>query len=236
MAMIKANNSGCSLFLRIILAVMNFIIFAIGVTLIACAAVFKYSHIVKTVMKTDALSEFIKINAIDGCVIALLVIGCLSVVLSFIGFIAAATLNRVFLGIYEFLLIIILLAHAGIAIALIVRSTQLKNRIKSEFIIVVQKLRSDQTETAEKLRIFSLMKEISKTFTCCGIKGPDDFGENASMGCVDISVKNGCGVELINFFESKIYSLLIPSIIVLFFELITVVIVPVLFYRVSREI
>lgn len=84
--------------MRIMLALANVIILAIGITLIACSAVFKWSNIVLTVMKSQALSEFIDITAIDGVVITLLVIGCLSVVLSLIGFIAAATLNRVFLG------------------------------------------------------------------------------------------------------------------------------------------
>lgn len=87
---------GC--FLRIFLGVVNLLVLAIGIALIICTSVFKWSNVLTSIRDSPALGTIIDLTAVDSVVIALLVIGCVLVVVSLVGFLATATLNRVLLG------------------------------------------------------------------------------------------------------------------------------------------
>lgn len=155
---------------------------------------------------------------------------------------------------------IIFLGHLGVFIALLVLSPRLEDNVNAKFNDLAEQLSGNLTSTVVQINdILKLTTDLSSTFTCCGrllltcfcilkqkndfdiysqgIRGPSDFQSPDLLlrGCKDSSVQVGCATKIIDFLKIQgVYVLVIPSSIILFFELITILFVPYLFYKVSQ--
>jgi len=161
----------CGCLLRILLGLINLLILGIGIALVVLGSLFKWSNVFDFIKKFEGLENFISVNTLDTTVIVIIVIGAVLTVVALVGFIATATLNRLFLGLYELFLIVIFLANLGALIALLVLRPKFEETIKTEFDKVVDKIINASSYGIESNQLdiaYKALKAISQTFQCCG--------------------------------------------------------------------
>ena len=227
----------CGSLLRFILGLINVLFLLIGIALVVCTSILKWANISKF-KEISGLDKLINLTSIDAVAITLLCIGGFIILLSFIGLIGITCSNRGFLIVYEIVIVILFMAHLGALIALLVMSSKIETEFRKALNDTIITINNPTTSASELKTKCEIMKGLSNLFTCCGANGPQDFANTANIAncCQDASVKNGCADTSVDAIKKySIYLLVIPTSVILFIELISIISVPFLIGQISNN-
>jgi hypothetical protein len=211
----------------------------IGIALVATTSVLKWANIGK-LKEISGLQNILDLTSIDAITIALICIGAFIILISFIGLMGVCCSNRVFLVIYEIIVIILFLSHLAALITLLVMSKTVENEYRKALNQTVADINSPSTSVPDRELKCSIMANLSGIFQCCGANNQNDFANSslsskccrpeyvAAKGCADLSV------DAIK--KYSIYLLIIPTAVILFIELISIIGVPFLIASISRKL
>lgn len=222
-----SDNGCCSSLARFFLFLINGLFLLMGLVLFILAAVLKWTDWIEgfSIKELDSLTTFGAINTVP---IVVMVIAGFMIVLSAIGIIAALSLNKCFLFIYEVLLILIFLVH-GVSLLVLVFT---KDTIEKEYL---NYLNITAPKISKENRECDLFKALSLSFDCCGAEyGYNSFYNRtvANDCCAANRTDIGCGKLSIEFIESHATNLvIIPSGAILVVELFAIIAIPVLMSR-----
>jgi hypothetical protein len=136
---------------------------------------------------------------------------------------------------YEIITVILFMAHVGALIALLVMTPKIEQQYRVTLNTTIADINTpkDQNDAATKCK---LMYGLSEFFTCCGAQGPSDFLDKPSKCCKDSTQTQGCADASIDWIKKySTYLLIIPTAVILFIELISIVGVPFMIGRISND-
>lgn len=222
----------CGNMIRLSLFLINLIFFILGLTVFIAAAVLRWGD--NTFSKfTDIpyFDEIIKVGSLGTVSIALMVIGAIILVLSFIGILGVKFLNKFFLVVYEVIVGLIFLTHGISLLVLLFSSETIEDNYRKTLNTTMEHINSNDEKFEQNCE---LMKGLSSVFHCCGDKGFNDFRNTTiaeeccepnantkelyTIGCTDKSIES--------IKDNAVNLLIIPSAIILVIELFALVMVP----------
>ena len=227
----------CGSLFRFLLGLINVLFLLIGIALVVTTSVLKWSNISK-LNEIQGLDTVLNLTSIDAVTIALLCIGGFIIFLSFIGLVGVCCSNRCFLIMYETITLIIFMAHVGALIALLVMTPKIEQQYRTTLnstITAINTLPADSNDFKTKC---VLMQSLSKFFGCCGANGPTDFtnADNQKNCCQSPVQTGGCADKSVDWIKKySTYLLIIPTAVIFFIELVSIVGVPFMIARISRE-
>lgn len=230
------ENSGfCGSIVRVLLTIINIILFAIGATIFVIAAILQWDDGLIIGKIDKELKDIIDITAFEELSVALLILGGAIMLVSVVGLIGACCASKFFLIIYEIVLIVLFIAHIVIVIIVVVEAPKIKDEYKkqlNESVVAVNNAEPSQYD--EKCKS---LKALSEIFDCCGYKDASDFRDPAARDkCCKSQQNDGCADKVIKTFEDDAVNILvIPNAVVLAIELIFIIGVPFLIGRLSKK-
>ncbi len=169
-----------------------------------------------------------KIYSLNKIYVSLSCLMGFSVILSSIGIVSVYKYNTQILIIYEILSLIFFLIHLSLIIFLCINWPKLDvefRRVLNETVTEIINTSNDSN--------CNQMRKLSYSYTCCGLKGPRDFlDKNKRIKCcatnqsdAKMRQKRGCGDEAsLNDIKKFLCDfIVVPNIIVLFVEIISIV-------------
>jgi hypothetical protein len=232
--------NACETILRIILAIYKTLLGLIGATLAVTTSLIKWSNITQLKKYNEIGSILNLVLIIDTIIYTLLGLGCILMILAVIGLVGICLTNRGFLLVYEFILAIIFLAHLASLILLIAISgfieQQYRTHLNAQLTVVNTNAYGDMYAKC------AFMRGLSSYFNCCGlstINGPQDFTSSVTRVscCADWTRTQGCAQPAVDWLKSNaIYFLIIPTSVILFVEVSTLICVPLLVFRVNKRL
>ncbi|KAH8849391.1 23 kDa integral membrane protein isoform 1 [Schistosoma japonicum] len=106
--------------------------------------------------------------------IAIIVVGVVILIVSFLGCCGAIKENVCMLYMYAFFLIVLLIAELVAAIVAVVYKDKIDDEINTLMTGALENPNEEITATMDK---------IQTSFHCCGVKGPDDYKGNVPASC-----------------------------------------------------
>jgi len=230
----------CETALSIILAIVKTLLGLIGATLTLTTSLIKWSNITQLRKYNEIGSILNLVLIMDSIIYTLLGLGCILMILAVMGLVGVCLTNRVFLLVYESLLTIVFLAHLASLILLIAISgfieQQYRANLNAQLAVVNTNANGDMYAKC------TFMRALSSYFSCCGLSqqnGPQDFASSVTRVtcCTDWTRTQGCAQPAVDWLRSNaIYFLIIPTSVILFVELLTLVCVPLLVFRVNKRL
>jgi len=220
----------CGNMIRLTLFLINLVFFILGLVVFIAAAVLRWGD--NTFSKfTDVpyFDEIIKVGSLGTVSIALMVIGAIILVLSFVGILGVKFLNKFFLIVYEVIVGIMFLTHGISLLVLLFSSDTIEEEYKKTLNSTMGHINSNDDKFTENCE---LMKGLSSIFHCCGNIDINDFknftiAEECCDQSGDKSYTVGCTDKSIQSIKDNAVNLLIiPSAIILVIELFALVMVP----------
>ena len=235
------NNGCCGSAIRFLLYLINGIFLIMGLVTFITAALLYWSDVLAE-LNLKELQEIVDIAKIDTIAVVLLVIGGFAIFLSLVGILGASCESRVFLVVYEILVVCMFLAH-GITLLVLVFSTDtIETLYKNKLNKTVANMDNSTNPTNFKVQCDALLA-LSKSFECCGgYDGPTDFkSANYSLACCgrnknDTTYQVGCASKSVDKLKSiSVSYIVIPSGCILAVELFAIVAVPFLIRRIGNK-
>jgi hypothetical protein len=227
----------CGTLFQIILVIINFIFFVIGVAIFAIAAVVKWSGLLKDV--TKELEDNIKNGTeyMEYLTIFFLVFGAVIIAISLTGMIGACCASRCFLIIYVLIISIIFVVHLGAFIAFLVFRSDFEKIVKdgiTSFTDEILKENAEQfsnqvpafeslseSQKDEIRQTCKVYREVVTFFKCC------DFNSTTYKTyeklCCESDAKGTCPNEIYSFINS--YLIILPNSVIIAFEFILIAVV-----------
>ena len=140
----KSVNGCFANFIRVLIILLNICFLIIGIALVVLTCLLKWSNVFSSLFNAKDLQTAINLTAIDAVAIALIAIGAFAIVLSIIGLIGSICLNKVFLILYEIIIIILFLAHAAALIFLLVKAPSVEVALKEGLNTTVTNINNPQ--------------------------------------------------------------------------------------------
>merc|ERR1712122_187677 len=159
--------------IRLTLFLINLVFFILGLVVFIAAAVLRWGN--NTFSKfTDIpyFDDIIKVGSLGTVSIALMVIGAIILVLSFVGILGVKFLNKFFLIVYEVIVGIMFLAHGISLLVLLFSSGKIEDEYRKTLNSTMESINSNGNKYKENCE---LMKGLSGVFHCCGDIGINDF-------------------------------------------------------------
>ena len=239
----KFGMDCCKSIIQILLVILNVIFLIIGLAVFILAAILHWSSsTLLGVFDNEDINTFIDLSSVDIVAIVLIIIGAFIILLSIAGLIGACCSNRFFLVVYEIVIIVIFLAHLIVLIVGAVKIDVVEDFYRKTLNTTMQHLNDPNfQDQAEITSICAAYEFLSQTFTCCGDNGPDDFKLNSTFKtqcCYQetYTLNIGCGDKSWDTLKDGVVSfLIIPNAVILGFELIIIVIVPILIRRINKS-
>ncbi|CAH8490169.1 unnamed protein product [Schistosoma bovis] len=149
--------------------------------------------------------------------IAIIVVGVIILIVSFLGCCGAIKENVCMLYMYAFFLIILLIAELAAAIVAVVYKDKIDSEIDALMTGALDKPTPEITE---------FMDLIQSSFHCCGAKGPQDYAANIPASCRgEITVYHeGCVPVFGAFLKRNLVIVACVAFGVCFFQLLSIVI------------
>nr|AAA73525.1 integral membrane protein 23 [Schistosoma mansoni] len=149
--------------------------------------------------------------------IAIIVVGVIILIVSFLGCCGAIKENVCMLYMYAFFLVVLLIAELAAAIVAVVY----KDRIDSE----IDALMTGALDKPTK-EITEFMNLIQSSFHCCGAKGPNDYRGNVPASCKEenLTYTEGCVSVFGAFLKRNLVIVACVAFGVCFFQLLSIVI------------
>jgi hypothetical protein len=225
---------------RIVLSIVNVILFLVGAGMVIIGCMIKWGNeSFKSLHEIQDIKKYIDLASIDVVLIAIICIGSLLVILSCIGLIGVFCLNRGFLAIYEFIILVLFIVHLGGLIYLFVSAPQLENQFRKDLNKTIDDLNSNNISVELFNSKCFLLRNLSNIFECCGANGPEDFKSSGlrTKCCVKDTITKGCsGETLSKLRQNSIYYLVIPSAVILLVEIFAIITIPILIYQISLHL
>jgi hypothetical protein len=225
---------------RIVLSIVNIILFLIGAGLIVIGCLIKWSNeSLKSLHEINDIKKLIDLATIDIVLIVIICIGGLLVIISCIGLIGVCCLNRGFLFIYELIILVLFITHLGGLIYVLVSAPQLESQFRKDLNKTIDDLNSNNISADAFDSKCYLIRNLSNIFECCGANGPEDFKslELRTKCCVNDTTTKGCSDETMSKLKQySIYYLIIPSAVIFIVELFAIVTIPILIYQISLHL
>nr|ABS19430.1 multivalent antigen sj23-GAPDH [synthetic construct] len=149
--------------------------------------------------------------------IAIIVVGVVILIVSFLGCCGAIKENVCMLYMYAFFLIVLLIAELVAAIVAVVYKDKIDDEINTLMTGALENPNEEITATMDK---------IQTSFHCCGVKGPDDYKGNVPASCKEgqeVYVQ-GCLSVFSAFLKRNLIIVACVAFGVCFFQLLSIVI------------
>lgn len=227
----------CGTFISIILSIVNIVFLLLGIGLVVTVCVLRWGNVAK-INEIDGIQSYINLVSINVVVIVLICIGAFAIFLSFLGLAGICCSNRIFLVIHEIVVVILFLLHLAALIFVLATSSTVENELNKGIIKIVEDLNKTTANTNEYDRNTKLLYSISDVFSCCGARGRSDFRDTVTLekSCKPANYNTGCIPTVYTKLKDiSIYLLVIPSSVILFVELISIICVPFLIGQISRK-
>ncbi|CAH8823990.1 unnamed protein product [Trichobilharzia szidati] len=151
--------------------------------------------------------------------IAIIVVGVIILVVSFLGCCGAIKENVCMLYMYAFFLIVLLIAELAAAIVAVVY----KDKIDAEVDTLMTGALDQETE-----EIREFMDLVQSSFHCCGAKGPQDYAKKvippSCKGEGNVTYNEGCVVVFGSFLKRNLIIVACVAFGVCFFQLLSIII------------
>lgn len=236
--MAKLNLGFCAASIRFLIILLNSLLLTCGLVVFITAAVLKWTTFLNKFLTTPNIDLVIKTGSISSISTSLLIISGFVCLVSLIGLIGAKYSNKLFLIIYEVIIILLFLAHGISILVLVFSSSSIEKQFKSSFNSTIDDLITDAFKNSTDFdQKCNLTFAVSKIFKCCGYNGPSDFKETGlAEKCCDQSSKetSGCGQKVVDDIKKHAVTLLVvPSVIILCIELLGMIMIPFLIGRIK---
>jgi hypothetical protein len=219
----------CGSLFRFLLGLINILFLLIGIALVVTTSVLKWSNISK-LKEIKGLETVLDLTSIDAVTIALICIGGFIIFLSFIGLVGVCCSNRCFLIMYEIITLILFIAHVGALIALLVMTPKIEQQYRATLNSTIAAINAQPTDENK----CKLMLSLSNFFECCGANSPTEL--TSKICCKVPTPTQGCADASVDWIKKySTYLLIIPTAVILFVELVSIVGVPFMIGRISKE-
>ena len=151
---------------RSLILILNCVFFFMGATLLGVGIWSQCDKNFATLWNTLDVSKVIDARALNGAGILLIISGCCSIIVSFIGMYGAWHKDRCFLTTYCLLTSIVLLMEVASAAVFISYQNQAKEKMEMGLSKTVEKINTDNDLVAQRV-----MDTVQSVFHCCGCKG-----------------------------------------------------------------
>ena len=123
------------------------------------------------------------------------------------------------------------MAHVGALIALLVMTPKIEQQYRATLNSTIVAINAQPTDENK----CKLMLSLSNFFECCGAIGPTELVSKPTC-CKTPIPKQGCADASVDWIKKySTYLLIIPTAVILFVELVSIVGVPFMIGRISRE-
>ncbi|CAF0937120.1 unnamed protein product [Brachionus calyciflorus] len=186
--------------LRILLLIINFIFILLGLGLIITTCVLRWGNVINFSI-LDELKGIQNLNLVlNGLPAALIVYGCLVIVIGLIGFVGVWFSNKCLLILHECVVIIIFLVHLAGIIVVLVSWPNIELQFKKELNKTLDDINNNvdlfNLNFSDLLNLekqCNLLLDVSTKFDCCGIMSPTDFNFLIRLKCCKVPLPNqGC--------------------------------------------
>lgn len=177
---------------RIILVVLNLVFVLVSLALIAVGVIFKYfaSEILSILGSVDKVAGTLKTDLAIGDLdlkeianfpfladvgVALIVFGCVLLVIAFCACCGACCKSRVLLFVFIITMSVLVLSQAVVGGLFLAKSSPLHEKIKSE---LKDQMRDKYDPRATKDAFSFCINVMNYLLDCCGITGPADFNNS----------------------------------------------------------
>lgn len=231
------NTGCCGGIIRLLLSILNIIFLIIGIVIFVFASLVQWSNnfLREILEKSEELQVIIDLSGLSTINIILFCLGGFIIVLSFVGLIGACCASKVFLIIYEIIIVILFLAHLAVVITVAVMSSKVEDSYRKSLNSTLNDV-NIKNDTAK----CAAMRVLSEVFTCCGVYGPNDFtNEYSRQTCCRLDTPayyKGCADTAVKVLKDDgIYFVIIPNSVILAFEFLIILIVPFLISRIDKN-
>ena len=222
----------CSLPLRIIVFILNFILLLLGIVVVVITLLPKWANFFPGLPSIKGLDQFMNFASINSIALVLLCIGGFCILLSVLGLFGVICSNKCFLSFYMITVVILFIAHFAAFLVIYFRKETIENQFGKSFNDTLAKASVAKApyETDE----IKLLKYISDEFKCCSINGRSDFAslnyELLNATCPNMAYhENGCYKAIITELENNaLRYFIIPNVAILVVELSQIIMVPIL--------
>lgn len=224
----------CELIWRILLGIIKFIFGLLGASLIIATSLFKWANIAQLKQISDIGAILNLTYIIDIIIYALLGLGVLFFIISLIGLMGVCFANRVFLLIYECLLILFFVLHLAALILLLAMSNFIEQQYRGFLSTQMASINTNINLDAKCV----FMRGLSSLFQCCGAQGPQEFvlSTNRVACCSNWMLTQGCAQPSVDWLRKwAIFLLVLPTAVILAIELSTLIGVPFLVQSITKR-
>jgi hypothetical protein len=224
--------------LTMLLGLINTLLFLIGAAIVIITCLLKWSKISEQIKIINDMSSVLDLTTLNTVSIVLICIGSFILLISIIGFVGTCLSNRVLLGIYAVAVLLLFIANLIALILLLTMTSRIEQEYKTSLNSTVNKINQNPTDAANII-LCGFMRSISSFFTCCGAQGPQDFtSQTVRIACCsDSTVSQGCAQTSFDWLKkNSVYFLIIPTSVILFFELVTIFIVVFLIHNITKSL
>lgn len=248
------KTSGWGVCPRILLALLNFIFFLLGLAVFVAAAILKF-QVLNDVKWLKYVYEFKELNLSEIVDTSLIVIMCVSGFITFvslIGLFGAMCANKCLLVFYIIIVSILFLAHLAGFIYFLVEKPKILEKLGDGIKEGAKKIVANTTENVDKTFLCAAFLGFSEVLDCCGANGAKDFVGvtfNDTINNVVVDASKFCCKNITNIADlpgcaPKLTSLLndyntpvviAPNAVALSFEFIFVILIAVLLHSIKKE-
>lgn len=235
------NIGCCGSFIKLILCIINIIFLFAGLAVFILASILRWGSdsIIKEITNNEAVRSIFNISVIDGVSIALLAFGAFIILLSLIGLMGVICNSKCFLYLYEFTIILLFLGHGVSLLVVTLTSDSIEVDFKQAINNTMDNINNATHDiTPDKFDdSCAIMKGLSEIFQCCGSTAKSDFiDQSLTLKCCINNTSIGCGIKTVDSIKSNAVNIVfIPSGVILGFELILILMVPILVSRLNKN-
>lgn len=244
------KSSGCGWCARILLSILNFVLFLCAAGVFTTAAIFKWAVISDNELLQD-IYKYQQLHLSEYVSTGLLVILCISaavMVISFIGFFGSCCGNKCLLITYLSTLTVVFIAHLVGLILFITKKKYITDQAESAVQSAANSIVSSNATNYDKTVLCGAFKTASTLFKCCGANGTSDFegysffDTNTNMtvsvldSCCSSNSTQGCSSMLTDFLDSASTTFIVyPNIGILILQLMILLMIIYLVYDIRKQ-
>ena len=223
--------------IRFLLGIINGIFLLLGFAIFLSAAILRWnSNSIINKINNDAAKNILNFSVLDNVSLTFIIIGAFIIVVSLLGLFGIIFTNRFLLVIYEIIICSLFLAHVIILLYAVIKSSSLETELRKSLNQTIERINDNSMSPDMQKEDCDALKFLSQLFECCGANNLNDFTNKTmiEMCCVQ-NTTNGCSDKIISTVKTDGANIIIiPNAVILLFEFLILISVPLLISRVSR--
>lgn len=238
----------CGSTIRFFLILMNLLLFVASAAVFGLGLALRYSDLAERFQQLFSVGDVVLNSAtLSIALLGIIILSGFVMVVSIVGLIGSSCSNKLFLFIYQVIVVVIFLAHGVGLIVGIFSSSNVEETYRKVVNITFSTLNKPDISGPKFNQSCAISKTLSELFGCCGnLRGAEDFvNQEFVPQCCALdpnsgnvaNEKVGCSDAGVNFVSSRaVWFIMIPSAVVLGLELCLIIGVPLLIGNISKAL